>query len=93
MTITCHHHDLAGNVDRFATLTQWEHRKGFMEMETKLSTYTQFRREHERSWNLFLETGSDELMLRLEDNNPEWNLRMSFDVFREIEARAERKEK
>ena len=92
MTITCHHHDLGGNVDRFATLTQRARREGFMEME-KIKTYTEFRKQYDKSFRIFMETGDDALMLKLEQDNEIWNLRMSFDIFREIDARYERKQK
>lgn len=92
MTITCHHHAHVGSVDRFASLTQWARREGFMEME-KIKTYTEFRKQYDKSFRIFMETGNDDLMLKLENDNEIWNLRMSFDVFREIDARWERKQK
>ena len=93
MTITtCHHHAHVGSVDRFDMLTQRAHGEGFMET-TKLKTYTEFRKAYDKSFRIFMETGNDDLMLKLEQDNEIWNLRMSFDIFREIDARYERKQK
>jgi|8_EtaG_2_1085327.scaffolds.fasta_scaffold04773_2 hypothetical protein len=60
---------------------------------TKLKTYTEFRKAYDKSFRIFMETGNDDLMLKLEQDNEIWNLRMSFDIFREIDARWERKQK
>ena len=59
-------------------------------METKISTYTEFRRVYEKAWETFRATGNDEILLSVEDTYPEFNLRMSFDIFREIEARGKK---